>query len=142
MTADNTKTEKELDVLIGARLKALRIAKGLSQSELGFHAGISFQQIQKCEKGNNRIGAGRLWLFCKILGVDPNQFFGDLLREIKEPDDMDSSLTHEWSDMLSRQNYRLLKVFSKINDPVLKSSVMRVCESLVGATPTTEVESK
>jgi transcriptional regulator with XRE-family HTH domain len=132
MTTGNTTNEKDLDVLVGARLKALRIAKGLSQSELGFHAGISFQQIQKCEKGNNRIGAGRLWQFCKILCVDPNQFFGDLIGQTVDNSSKASTLTHEWSDMLSRQNYRLLKSFSKIDDPVVKSSIVRICEGLTG----------
>lgn len=130
MTTNNTTSEKDLDVLVGARLKALRIAKGLSQSELGFHADISFQQIQKCEKGNNRIGAGRLWQFCKILGVDPNQFFRDLIEQDTGDTEKETTLTHEWSDMLSRQNYRLLKTFSNIEDPAVKSSVVRICEAL------------
>ena len=76
----NNPTEKELDRLIGARLRALRVAKGFSQTELGQYAGISFQQIQKCENGSNRIGAGRLWIFCQFLNVDPEQFFNELDR--------------------------------------------------------------
>lgn len=130
MATENNKTEKELDTLVGARLKALRIANGLSQTELGKQAGISFQQIQKCEKGSNRIGAGRLWMFCNILGVEAGNFFDYEPEEMLNVADDYINQPDEWSKMLSRSNYKLLSDFEKIENPAYKSSVVRICEGL------------
>ncbi|NNC37721.1 MAG: helix-turn-helix transcriptional regulator [Hyphomonadaceae bacterium] len=129
MRKKNNSSEKELDLVIGTRLKALRIAKGLSQTELGHHAGISFQQIQKCERGQNRVGAGRLWQFCQILGASPNQFF-DEIEKLQNNQRRPSSTQQEWSTMLSRQNFKLVKNFMRIKDYNLKVSILRICEKL------------
>ncbi len=65
----------KIDIEIGARLRQARVAAGLSQTELGAHLGISFQQIQKYEKGKNRIGGGRLYKIARMLGVKITYFF-------------------------------------------------------------------
>ena len=65
----------EIDIEIGKRLKQARIAAGLSQTEIGVQLGISFQQIQKYEKGRNRIGGGRLYKMARILGVKITYFY-------------------------------------------------------------------
>ena len=67
-----------IDVEIGARLKQARVAARLSQTELGAHLGISFQQIQKYEKGKNRISSGRLYKIARVLGVKITYFFDDV----------------------------------------------------------------
>ena len=64
-----------IDVEIGARMKQARVAAGLSQTELGTHLGISFQQVQKYEKGKNRVGGGRLYKIARVLGVKITYFF-------------------------------------------------------------------
>lgn len=69
------KTATEIDVHVGYRLKRLRREKELSQSALGRAANVSFQQIQKYERGQNRISVGRLWDFCELLEVKPAYFF-------------------------------------------------------------------
>src|SRR5690606_15787372 len=65
----------EIDAIVGRRLRERREELGLSQSRIGRHLGLTFSQIQKYEKGSNRIGAGRLWLLAKHLGVSPTYFF-------------------------------------------------------------------
>ncbi len=65
----------EIDIEIGKRLKQARVAAGLTQTELGVPLGISFQQIQKYEKGRNRIGGGRLYKISRTLGVKITYFF-------------------------------------------------------------------
>ena len=65
------KTKNELDQRVGERLRSRRLKMGLSQTELGAAAGVSFQQIQKYEKGANRISAGRMVQFAERLGVAP-----------------------------------------------------------------------
>ncbi|MBP5698812.1 MAG: helix-turn-helix transcriptional regulator [Alphaproteobacteria bacterium] len=67
-----------IDVHVGARISARRRLLQLSQKELAEKLGITFQQVQKYEKGVNRIGAGRLYSIANILGVDINYFYGDI----------------------------------------------------------------
>ena len=66
---------RPVDVHVGGRVRAGRTLIGMSQTELGKHVGLTFQQIQKYEKGMNRIGAGRLWRFSLILGRPISWFF-------------------------------------------------------------------
>jgi transcriptional regulator with XRE-family HTH domain len=64
------------DVAIGQKLRALRLDGGLSQSELGQRIGVTFQQLQKYEKGVNRVSAGRLARIAAALGVPVTAFYG------------------------------------------------------------------
>ena len=66
--------EKEIDGRVGERLRSRRLKMGLSQTELGAAAGVTFQQVQKYEKGANRISAGRIIQFAERLGVAPAYF--------------------------------------------------------------------
>ena len=79
MTMKQTARETTyVDQHVGRMLRLFRTSQGLSQAELGHRAGVTFQQIQKYERGTNRIGASRLWEFCQVLGVQPGQFFDGL----------------------------------------------------------------
>ncbi len=71
----DVRTATEVDEFVGAQLKALRKSAGLTQSKLANQVGVTFQQVQKYERGTNRIGASRLWSFCKIFDVKPDHFF-------------------------------------------------------------------
>src|ERR1043166_8592029 len=64
------------DVEVGQRIRARRMAKGMSQTELGELVGVTFQQVQKYEKGINRVGAGRLVRVAEALDVPVSFFFG------------------------------------------------------------------
>lgn len=66
------------DAHVGARLRACRTLAGYSQEKLGAMVSLSFQQIQKYEKGINRIGASRLQQFSQLLNVPPSYFFEDM----------------------------------------------------------------
>lgn len=71
----DVRTATEVDAFVGAQLKLLRKSAGFSQTELAKRVGVTFQQIQKYERGANRIGASRLWEFCKVFDVIPGRFF-------------------------------------------------------------------
>jgi len=71
-----------VDVHVGKRLKIRRKALGMNQSALGDTVGLTFQQIQKYEKGANRIGASRLFEFSEILDVPISYFFDDMPPEL------------------------------------------------------------
>ncbi len=75
----NTRSTTAVDVHVGRRLKALRRGHDLSQTQLGGHVDVTFQQIQKYEKGVNRISVSRLWRFCECFNVRPDYFFEGLL---------------------------------------------------------------
>jgi transcriptional regulator with XRE-family HTH domain len=64
-----------VDVHVGKRLRQRRTFVGMTQEQLGAALGITFQQIQKYERGANRIGASRLFDICRILDVTPQFFF-------------------------------------------------------------------
>lgn len=66
---------KEEDKAIGAQIRAMRLSRGLTQSELADLVGVKFQQIQKYESGANRVAASRLWHIAKVLDVDIAKFF-------------------------------------------------------------------
>jgi transcriptional regulator with XRE-family HTH domain len=69
------KTPHPIDVRVGQNLRLLRTQKGLSQPTLASQLGITFQQVQKYEKGTNRISASRLWDCAEIFQVPPAAFF-------------------------------------------------------------------
>lgn len=66
-----------IDVEVGARLRVLRKLRGLSQSDLAERLGLTFQQVQKYERGANRISASKLWQVAEILKVPVSELFGD-----------------------------------------------------------------
>lgn len=69
--------ESNIDMQIGARLRNLRLLQGMSQNRLGQMIGVSFQQVQKYEKGINRLNAKRLVQLASIFKVPVQAFFGD-----------------------------------------------------------------
>jgi transcriptional regulator with XRE-family HTH domain len=84
-----------IDIHVGARIRAQRVLRGLTQSDLARLVGISFQSVQKYEQGENRVSASRLYEFAQALGVAPQHFFdgleghksGDTLPDIAIPAD-------------------------------------------------------
>ena len=75
---DMAMTASEVDAHVGQRMRQRREYLRVSQGKLGRHLGLTFSQVQKYEKGTNRIGAGRLYLLAAFLGVPINYFFEGL----------------------------------------------------------------
>ena len=73
-----SKTPNPIDVHVGNRVRMRRLLIGMSQERLGKELGLTFQQIQKYEKGTNRISASRLYRMAQVLGVPVQYFFEDL----------------------------------------------------------------
>ncbi|MGA7787338.1 MAG: helix-turn-helix transcriptional regulator [Xanthobacteraceae bacterium] len=76
--AATARQPSNVDQYVAQRIRAKRKAMGLTQSELSVKLGVTFQQMQKYEKGTNRISAGRLYRLCEIFAVDPRYFFEGL----------------------------------------------------------------
>ena len=79
---------RPVDVHVGGQVKARRTLIGMSQEDLGDHVGLTFQQIQKYEKGMNRMGASRLWQFSLILGQPISWFFEGIGERKRKADDL------------------------------------------------------
>jgi transcriptional regulator with XRE-family HTH domain len=77
----NIRQTDKRDEIIGLELRRQRLARGMSQEKMGEEVKLTFQQIQKYEKGSNRIGAVRLYDLSKILGVDIGVFYRRIDRE-------------------------------------------------------------
>lgn len=72
---DESRQPDPIDIVVGENLRRLRLARGMSQTSLGAAVGVTFQQIQKYEKGDNRIGASKIVRFAKALKVDHGALF-------------------------------------------------------------------
>jgi transcriptional regulator with XRE-family HTH domain len=114
-----------IDVEVGQRIRIQRLAAGLSQSELAERIGVTFQQVQKYEKGMNRVGAGRLTNIARVLNVPVGSFFDG--REAIEQvalQGMDSPL----AAMAQPYAYRLLRAYATISDPGLRQTIVDFVE--------------
>lgn len=78
-------TPDEIDVYVGQKIKTRRSLLGLSQEKLGEAVGLTFQQIQKYERGHNRVAPGRLWKIAKALGVSVIYFFPPESGDLADP---------------------------------------------------------
>jgi transcriptional regulator with XRE-family HTH domain len=104
-----------------------RLARGLSQTAVANRLGITFQQIQKYERGANRVGAGRLQEMANLLGVTPAFFFEDGPR-VKGGQSEDTS---ETTDLLSNKyNLALARAFNKIRSRSVRRNVLDFVEGL------------
>lgn len=127
--------EKEHDQLIGSQIRVLRLQAGLSQKGLGERLGISFQQIQKYEKGANRISASRLMQIAAALDAPMDYFYRTLpgaaavLRE--RPPDYDPV-----PEIFTPDSIALLHAFARIRDPALRNHLLALARALSARTPT------
>lgn len=119
------------DALIGQRIRIVRISLGMSQEVLARKLGISFQQIQKYEKGKNRIGAGRLSKVAEILGVPVEALFPARVADGRYPhvETVEASLEL----ISSAEGLSLCSAFAKIDDPKLRRAVVLLVDGLSNA---------
>ena len=121
---------KVIDRHVGMRLRLLRLNHKMSQTELGDKVGVTFQQIQKYERGANRIGASQLWSLCEIFEAEPNFFF-DGLSEDESQGEPNPLAQDTWSEkLLSKQNHRLMMSFDSIDSGDTRAALLRLCEAL------------
>ncbi len=117
------------DVHVGMRLRQRRTLLGMSQEKLAKAFGVSFQQVQKYERGANRISASRLHLLTRILDVPITYFFEGLPTTSDEPVmAMDSD---EGSDqMTSRETLELVRAYYRITDPHVRKRLVDLARVL------------
>ena len=120
-----TKSANSIDVHVGSRLRQRREALGISQGRLGRHLGLTFSQIQKYEKGTNRIGAGRLYQIASYLGIQPSYFFEGLSGDEAPSAAPANAVRHEEVATLN-------EAFGAIHDAETRASVLALVRSLAG----------
>lgn len=125
-----------VDIYVGGRLRLRRNLLGLSQSQLGKASGLTFQQIQKYERGTNRMGASRLVQFARILDIPVNWFFESLpegvsLRaaSMSEPKHTEAALAQD-EFLHKRETAELLRAWYKMTDPKQRRKILSLIKSI------------
>lgn len=113
------------DVAIGKRLRQLRTDRGLTQTQLGELLDVSFQQIQKYEKGTNRIGSGRLWVISRLLKSPIGYFFEDL----GEPGS-ETEAEPVGDGRLSRDSVLLARSLNELPDGDIKAQLTKLVKAI------------
>ena len=127
------KTPNPIDVHVGSRVRLRRMLVGMSQERLGEMLGLTFQQIQKYEKGANRIGASRLYQISQILGV-PVQFFFEDMADTAGPTQGSfaeaDSAPYVMDFVSSSEGLQLNRAFTNIEDPRVRKRLLELIKAL------------
>jgi transcriptional regulator with XRE-family HTH domain len=115
-----------MDLEVGRRVRTFRLQKGLSQEKLGDQLGLTFQQVQKYEKGTNRIRAGRLQRIANILEIPVADFFASHKQGRVAPAGLFKLLD-------TAAALRLVRAYSRIREPRVQQAIARLVESIVGS---------
>ncbi|WP_206186379.1 helix-turn-helix domain-containing protein [Thalassospira lohafexi] len=125
-----------VDIHVGARVRLRRTLLGMSQEKLGEAIGLTFQQVQKYERGANRVGASRLYDLSRVLEVPVSFFFDDM------PDEISSKSVHERREMSEspdpfdndpmnrRETLELVRAYYRITDPNQRKKVFELVKSM------------
>ena len=128
------KAPDPIDVHVGSRVRLRRMLIGMSQEKLGEALDLTFQQVQKYEKGANRIGAGRLHRIARLLGVPVQFFFDDAPGE--------TSMVSGFSEadpaplvmdfMHTAESVHLNRAFAGIKDPMVRKRLIDLVRAVAG----------
>ena len=129
------KSPNPIDIHVGSRVRLRRMMLGMSQEKLGEHLGITFQQVQKYEKGTNRIGASRLQAIARILSIPVSFLFEDApgVAPVAGDQRFDADATSYVVDFLSSsEGLSLNRAFVRIKDPKQRRKVVELVKAMAG----------
>lgn len=131
----NARRANPIDGHVGGRVRLRRMLLGMSQEKLAEKLGLTFQQVQKYEKGINRIGASRLYELSQLLGVGVDFFYQDAptgdAPPTGAPGFAEPSSENYIVDFLnSREGLELNRAFTRITDPKVRRSIIELVRSL------------
>jgi transcriptional regulator with XRE-family HTH domain len=146
--ASSTGTGKPnpVDVHVGSRVRLRRTLLGMSQEKLGDAIGLTFQQVQKYERGANRIGASRLFDVARVLEVPVSFFFDEMSEDVaaRSPSQITSESEPleeaELDPMIKRETLELVRAYYRIRDPLVRKRLFEMTKSLAGASDKTDQE--
>jgi transcriptional regulator with XRE-family HTH domain len=129
-----------IDIHVGSRVRLRRTLLGLSQEKLADAIGLTFQQVQKYERGANRIGASRLYELSKVLDVPVSFFFDDMAAELSgrraaHGAGMSESaqVPFEPDALAKRETLELVRAYYRITDPHVRKKVADLVKTMAAA---------
>ncbi len=125
-----------IDVHVGSRVRLRRTLLGMSQEKLGEAIGLTFQQVQKYERGANRIGASRLYDLSRVLDVPVSFFFDDINPEVVaaavDPGEA-AAQRYEPDPMMRRETLELVRAYYRIPDAQLRRRLFDLTKAIANA---------
>ncbi len=132
-----------VDIHVGSRLRQRRSLLGMSQNTVGTAVGLSFQQIQKYERGSNRVGSSRLFEFAKVLDVPVSYFFDEMPsnalagrpmsgRGRKDFGEAATPFEQEKDPLAKRETIELVRAYYKIHESRVRKRIFEMVKT-VGA---------
>ena len=120
------KSPMPIDILVGQNIRICRLQQRFSQTELGRRIGVTFQQVQKYEKGANRVGASRLTQIADVLGVPLLALFdgSSTAAQQAEPEDTPRAL------LANPHSLRLLQGFDRIGSDAARAALLQLVDAL------------
>jgi transcriptional regulator with XRE-family HTH domain len=130
----STKAPNPVDKYVGSRVRMRRIMLGMSQEKLGEALGLTFQQIQKYEKGTNRVGASRIQQISEILQVPVSFLFegGPTATAGAEGGGEGTSPSYVSDFLATSEGLALTRAFTRITDAKLRRSIVDLVEKIAG----------
>ncbi len=123
----NKQSPHPVDQKVGNRLRVARTLRGVSQEQLARAVGLTFQQVQKYEKGANRISASRLWEFSTLLGKDPSWFFESDAYEDERFHNEPLPIMNDSDDkLIGRDVLELVREWRKIDDERIRQKIIEL----------------
>ena len=121
-----TADEQAVDQIIGRNLRAFRLQKKMSQEQIAAAVKLTFQQVQKYEKGSNRISGSRMAQFCQLLNVTPNDFFKGVpgINQKVDGGALDTSF------LATKEGVAIAQAFPKIKGRNQRRSIIELIETL------------
>jgi transcriptional regulator with XRE-family HTH domain len=124
----SVKRPDPVDIEVGHRIRIERLSRGLSQTALANQLGVTFQQVQKYEKGVNRVGAGRLTKIAEVLGIQVGTFFSG--QEAHGEQTKESGQSSPLKLLTVSGAFRLLRAYAEIEDANLRRSIVDLVEQI------------
>ncbi len=132
-----TANPNSVDVHVGSRVRLRRTLLGMSQKKLGNALGLTFQQVQKYERGTNRIGSSRLYVLSRILDVPVSFFFDDMAQEIAvgQPGFAEAAqVLFDQDNLAKRETLELVRAYYKIKDVPVRKRLFDLVKAIGGQT--------
>lgn len=131
-------TPHPVDIHVGSRVRMRRTLLGMSQEKLGDALGLTFQQVQKYERGANRVGASRLYQISRILDVPVSFFFDEMAAEsaaasAPRPGGLaEDAAPSSFDPMAKRETLELVRAYYRIADPRVRKRIFELTKAVAG----------
>ena len=115
-----------VDTYVGRRIRDKRNERGMSQTEVANALGVTFQQVQKYERGKNRVGASRLFDLSRILSVPVQYFFAGLNNQSTPVEKEDDNVIH----LMKPDTVELAEAYYKVENPQVRRQILSTIRSI------------